>query len=200
MKYIFLRQIWRECMTPIGLKGREIFMDPRARAGGGRLKESHVIHAKETRNTYDNSAQVWSSALMGRAQTIIAKLPAVNRAWGEFAYSPIFKASDHLMIREYLYRKWWKTHKEAGLACSFQKMGTLLLCFDAALEGVKRTHMTDGDGPTKADIARQIGVDRQNLTRDGWMRRFNEMGQIIDDVDRRALGPLSVLLEKEGCQ
>lgn len=134
---------------------------------------------------------------MGKAQTIIAKLKPLHRSWGMFAYTSIFTHQDHDRVLNWLWRDWWLKCGQDADIYDYKKTVKLAICVNATLEGTKHAHIV-GHALTHTELANKLEVKKQNLKRDGWLYRMNEMGQLLDKVDQDALQPLAVLLKERG--
>lgn len=205
MRFISCRQIWHDAYRITGLSGNGWeLMDPRHPRGDfNRRGSASMVHAKETKRSGPNDIQIMSCVEMGKAQNIIAKLPAVQKSWGMYAYTEPGedrtenekRKADLARVSQWLYREWWT---RCGIPQNFvdhdyRKTTRLILAVDTTVEQIKLLHIT-GQPTTKSELAESLGIGKQHLDRDGWWRILNQMGQLLDAVDRKALGPLTELL------
>jgi hypothetical protein len=185
MKYLSARQIWRDAFAVLPSKGGGFF-DP----GTTGPEREGQLHAHETRSSRGNGMQVVNMVEMGKAQTLIAGLPILHRSWGNFAYTDIFTTLEHNRIRQWLFSTWAEKNAE-DYQGDFTKSYRTLILVDLATEDMKSRLTT---GKAKGKLHDHLGINRQNVKRDGWAARLEAMEDLIDQVDREALRPLMKLL------
>ena len=196
MRYLGLRQIWCDAFMPQGFSGSQAFLDPKTpRRNPYTQRAAREIHAKESRSTRGNDERIWDSMEMGKAQTIIAKMPSLNRSLGMYLYTEMFTQQDLDRVRQWLYYTWMKKLGDEEDLDNYKKIARIVICVAVVIEGVKHTHAT-GQPMTHTELAGKIEVNKQHLKRDGWLCRINQMTGMLDKIDRDALQPLSILLNK----
>lgn len=195
MRFLAARQIWHDAFTVSYSGSTWTPLDPRRPRWDffTRTSARAVGKVADTRVGKSNLNQIINAVEQGHAQSIIAKLPEIDRSWGMYAYVDPFSERDLVRLRQWLLREWVAKHSkdyERSIYLNYRRTATLLLAIETSLSGVKHSHIT-GHGMTPSQVGAQIGC--KNPTRDGWMRRVHEMSMLLDKMDQRALAPLATL-------
>ena len=183
MKYITARQIWRDCHAVLPASGEQ-HLDPKTDSRKP-SPHRHVIHATETRSAKGNDLQVLNAVQMGKAQSIIARLDPIQRAWGMYAYTDMFTTSDHEALRQ------WMWNQANWQSPNYKKMLRSMILIDLCLENMRSVFNT---GSTKLRQHKILQVNKQNMSRDGWNAKIDILEGMIDNLDKDALAPLGILL------
>ncbi|MCX4025188.1 hypothetical protein H0A36_30020 [Endozoicomonas sp. SM1973] len=143
-----------------------------------------------------NLGRIAKNVEAGKVQDIVAKLPQPIKEWGMFCYAPDHLRTEKLKSRiaDRLYKVVIQKHGDKIINSRIKCARLISLC-NVAIED-RKEQQWKGEFIPAAKKAELLDVKKQNFTRD-WGDVYSTMQSFLDDYCGKALGPVSVLCEKE---
>ena len=167
MEYKSARQIWRDCLT--------------ADTGS---------NWSETNGKSDNDRKVFNCVQKGKAQNIIQKLPIPLRSWGNYAYAD-FTETERATVQDHLLSIW----TEFDLRGHFKRTARYLILIEHAMQDMKHRLATKQPLYKTSDYCKALGITDPNWK--PWGKRLYDITRELDNLDKRALEPLGVLIDED---
>ncbi|MBD9415911.1 hypothetical protein IB234_15215 [Pseudomonas sp. PDM16] len=193
MRLISARQAWHDCMYQGGITMLENLVD-------------RSVYGQVQFSEFDNSLnQIAHQALAGRFQAAIASLPVELQCFGHNLYAPevstIVSNNWEEVALALLWESWWKREQLAE-----EKQREAYWVASGVLYRYRRMVQGGMGNPDPLESPRLFRgwlqdrhgliLDRRNWSREwGWI--VQELFRVCDMLDRRALQPLSVVLQYE---
>jgi len=165
MRYKSARQIWRESLT--------------ADTGS---------NWSDTNGSSDNDRKVFSCVQKGKAQCIIQRLPVIERSWGNYAYAD-FTETERSTVQDHLLSIWVE-YKKRGY---YKRMARYLLLIEHAMKDMRHRLATKQPLFKTSDYCKALDITDSNWK--PWGKRLYEITRELDNLDKRALEPLGVLID-----
>ena len=171
MRFSGARQIWHDCF----------------------MSDYHAADPMASPGTRDgNDGRIWEHVQKGRAQGVIAGLKPLLRSWGMYAYTNMDTEDDMNRIADHLLHN---LQPKLERNC-FMLTARVMMLIPLVMQNEARRLNGGAQQHSRTEISQHLGITDPANYYKSWRVKEERIGQVIDEIDRRALGPVSELIEE----